>query len=885
MQILELEVVQFGCLKEVTIPIDSQLQAIYGDNGIGKTTLYNFIRTIFFGFPSKRSKRHDYTPLAGGAFGGRIRVRTEAFGEVVIERFKQERQGKAVVYNQTHEEIGDEVFLNQLLSPLTVELFDEMYSLQQEELYKINQLQEEDLQKFLLSIGLSGSRKMMDLKESFEKEQGNIYKPNGVKPELNNYLEEYSRIQELIEEKEADEAAYQEKVGEQLNLEQLIEQEKNHMLAQKTQRDQLNQQLVFWEHYDEWQKLKLELEQEDPRLFSHDLKDIEKIYGQYTFTKQQELDYLNEQAYIKDSDITPAYTFYLEHQEACQEALARRIDVEKREDSLKRLAQQKNEQIASCDQLQQDLQIKDARLAFYPNIQEVTQIQQWSLTENELMQQQTATENLFDQEMEKQEALENEKLEKDWFKIGNGLPIGAILGAGITLLLMLKKHFILGIAIGFISLIAVGVAYYLQEQKKKQKVIAKQYQEVSDRVDKLADKIANYQERQKEMDVFKQQLAESYQFSIQKSLRDWLAELPLRDQLKKHLEKVEELTEEITRLNLEQESDISRIQFMKEWLPVSSEPNISTLYQALADYVEEMEAKRLAEAQKLGEEQWYQMLRDIQKRKADLEAQLVERITLFNLSEVEDIPVLLHRSQELKIQVAREKELRQSLEPIFDLNEVYTQEGLKESERQLNEGIENSRRHRDSYEKQLQGVLFTIGNMEADGKLPRLYQEKSNIQSKLEELALTWGQYRIGSLVIQDILDFLSDQQLPSLLEKTCEYFAQLTDNRYKDIQLKEGKLVILGSENQSYQLGELSTGTRDQLYISLRMAFIILQQAYCVFPLIIDDGWLNYDDRRKGNLFQLLTKVSLEQPIICMSSDQAFIEYCREHNHPIFSL
>lgn len=77
MKLCSLYIENFGCLSGVTLDFETGMTAIIRPNGFGKTTLAEFIRAMFYGFPRKtkaleKSKRQKYTPWGGGTFGGNL---------------------------------------------------------------------------------------------------------------------------------------------------------------------------------------------------------------------------------------------------------------------------------------------------------------------------------------------------------------------------------------------------------------------------------------------------------------------------------------------------------------------------------------------------------------------------------------------------------------------------------------------------------------------------------------------------------------------------------------------------------------------------------------------------------------------------------------------
>ncbi len=71
----------------------------------------------------------------------------------------------------------------------------------------------------------------------------------------------------------------------------------------------------------------------------------------------------------------------------------------------------------------------------------------------------------------------------------------------------------------------------------------------------------------------------------------------------------------------------------------------------------------------------------------------------------------------------------------------------------------------------------------------------------------------------------------------------------------------------------ELSTGTQEQLYIALRLALSRVIADIVSVPILIDDGFVNFDPQRKQTMIALLQDIDQQQQIIYFTTawpDQA---------------
>ena len=180
-------------------------------------------------------------------------------------------------------------------------------------------------------------------------------------------------------------------------------------------------------------------------------------------------------------------------------------------------------------------------------------------------------------------------------------------------------------------------------------------------------------------------------------------------------------------------------------------------------------------------------------------------------------------------------------------------------------------------QKERQELVFVLRQQAADGTLAQLYQEQAGLEEELVNLGHQWLDNRLSMTVLQDVLAVLATQQLPALLSVASAFFNKLTEGVYQTCLLRDDQLVVRQESGDSYSLNQLSTGTRDQLYLAIRLAFIQLHSQEQLAPVIIDDGWLHYDTQRKVALFNLLTSMSQEVQVICFTSDLELKHYVEQ--------
>ncbi|MBS4198515.1 AAA family ATPase [Bacillus sp. FJAT-49732] len=151
------------------------------------------------------------------------------------------------------------------------------------------------------------------------------------------------------------------------------------------------------------------------------------------------------------------------------------------------------------------------------------------------------------------------------------------------------------------------------------------------------------------------------------------------------------------------------------------------------------------------------------------------------------------------------------------------------------------------------------------------------LKSSFNEEAKIWAKYTVAKTILQKTMDKYIGERFPIVVSKAQEYMAFLTDDEYSRLYfLDDEGIVIDRADGQRFTPAELSQGTSEQLYTSLRLALVqVLYEDY-PFPIIIDDGFVNFDTRRTGKVLGLIETISKTTQVVLFT--------CHEHIRNRFS-
>ncbi|MEA2247674.1 MAG: hypothetical protein QOH46_2203 [Solirubrobacteraceae bacterium] len=268
----------------------------------------------------------------------------------------------------------------------------------------------------------------------------------------------------------------------------------------------------------------------------------------------------------------------------------------------------------------------------------------------------------------------------------------------------------------------------------------------------------------------------------------------------------------------------------------------------------------------------------VAKAERDLQA-LVE---LAGVATIEELPEAERRS-------ARAAELRAQLP---ELERQITEAGrapLRELLERAN-GVDidllDARSHEadeeiERLEEQLRRLDVRIGELGGrQEKLERLdgaagaAEDVEHRAAELRELTERYLRLYLAAWALSEAIDAYRKEHKAPLLKRADELFPRLTRGRFQGLEVSfdeddEPVLVGVRSNGEKVPVKHMSTGTREQLYLALRLASLERHvELHGPMPVILDDVVLHSDPQRKAAILAALADLGRRTQVIAFTHD-----------------
>ncbi|MHA5096173.1 AAA family ATPase [Oenococcus oeni] len=349
-----------------------------------------------------------------------------------------------------------------------------------------------------------------------------------------------------------------------------------------------------------------------------------------------------------------------------------------------------------------------------------------------------------------------------------------------------------------------------------------------------------------------------------------------------HLQEYHQKIDQFQQLQNEKQSHLSKINSilklansLREFLPSAKQDHdalIDQIQVILNEIRDERQSAILSKEQKkLVDENRQQQIGHLQNLKS-------EQQQIFNYLKVDNY-------QNFQYLQAEKIKNKQRLNQLESINQLLT----PEKENQIKElgGVEEITKKKqalkvriDSIEgeikqenQQLLNLNATLLNASSDTDYQTKLQQQSDLETDINNDLTEYFANKLASSWINESLYQISHKRMPEIRSRAEQYFAELTENKYVSIIFGDNSLLVANQQNEKFYSYELSKGSSEQLYVSLRLAFAESVAEKNSLPFLIDDSFVNFDVERKSIMDNILHRLAEKYQIIYFTAnpDQNF--------------
>jgi uncharacterized protein YhaN len=192
------------------------------------------------------------------------------------------------------------------------------------------------------------------------------------------------------------------------------------------------------------------------------------------------------------------------------------------------------------------------------------------------------------------------------------------------------------------------------------------------------------------------------------------------------------------------------------------------------------------------------------------------------------------------------------------------------------------RGERDEAGKALTRARDELARLERSEEAAQAAQAKASLEAQIQELAERYARARLAQRVLRDAIARYRSAHEGPLLARANALFPALTCERYARLETDvderdEDVLIAITADGSRRRVQELSDGTREQLFLALRLAAIERHVATAeAVPVLFDDVLLESDDERAQRILAALAELATQTQVLVLTHHRHLVEIAR---------
>ncbi len=855
MKINKINYKTYGKLKDQNISLSEGINVIYGENEAGKSTIFDSIKTLIYGFTPANRDQHPYTNWETNDISFSAEIETQQGIQWVDRQLKSapkltlsEKEGTQVDVKR-----NDALIESQSISE---KLYDSIFHLTSEDLLELENDSWDHIQDKLISnFGMDYLQKPSEVIESLEKEIGALWRPTKRgNPLIRQYETEVRTLQKNKRDAMEQFEALERKEDQLEVLKSTLKDLQDHKKQVQEQIRAIREHLPIKSKLDtiDWLQSQIEnpnayaLVESDALLqLTHLKASLEEVNETLDHLKLEKETLEQSKRSISEGD----RQLHL-HQESFQSILPLIHQLDQIERKMSDALVNRDENKAAIEaefQLIFKTTPSDDLLQQYGKV--ISHINPYELKSNLFKYIEKAESNAI--ELEKRQMIGNQKRRE------NGILI-AVSGLVIVVLFAFFQTYLT--YIGWLPLLAMGYAGANLLQSKKALGTFYDLEKIKEEVNESIApvKLPEYVWEDKSFLIINkiEKLSRLYieGQKIKASMETLNAEkTTLQEEIENRLsfmtfdrQRDIRLTYNMFKVRLdetvEKQNDNEKIDIKIE--------NVNAKAQQLNEKIESIELKINALTQqliKLGEGDLENGIERFRQNK-----QLEEKQRLY---------------QDELLEIGAKVQAYQSFEPKEEIDAVR----LAQLEESLQSILENEK------EELIQKTTLEseIQHIKENDLLDEIESQIMVLKDKIQEAEKERNRLMVLSEVIQFADDQFRKENQPDILKSVSHYLSVMTNQKYSHVMINDGyELQIVVNGEVKSLANAFSKGTISQLYFAFRLAVIeMISQPQETLPIVFDEALVNWDEKRFYQTMKLLELVSEKHQVIIFTCHEWLAE------------
>lgn len=167
--------------------------------------------------------------------------------------------------------------------------------------------------------------------------------------------------------------------------------------------------------------------------------------------------------------------------------------------------------------------------------------------------------------------------------------------------------------------------------------------------------------------------------------------------------------------------------------------------------------------------------------------------------------------------------------------------------------------------------------MDGSAAAAEINERTEFLSAEIAQLAEAYQGFRLGAILLQEQVDAFREEHQGPILGKAGPWFRRLTLDSFVGLDVDGDALQGVRQSGERVGVDGMSDGTRDQLYLALRLAAVAVAAGESdPMPLVLDDVLINFDEGRAAAALEILGELSDSTQILLFTHHQHVAKLAR---------
>ena len=202
---------------------------------------------------------------------------------------------------------------------------------------------------------------------------------------------------------------------------------------------------------------------------------------------------------------------------------------------------------------------------------------------------------------------------------------------------------------------------------------------------------------------------------------------------------------------------------------------------------------------------------------------------------------------------------------------------------QVQQRIDALQKEKAACDQSLGASRLELRQKEDADSVGQAAENAEHLRSRIFNLTEEYVRLRLASRILANAVERYRDKNQGPLLKTAAKLFRQLTDASFEELRVDwndRGEAELMGIRAMNLErvgVDGMSEATRDQLFLALRLAFVLNYcEAHGPVPFIADDVLMTFDDARATAALRALETLSNHTQVLLFTHHHHHLELAR---------